>query len=428
MRKKLRILGIIISGLAAFSCEEKPNPPVVTISLTDVSRTYATAEVSVTSDGGADITAKGVCWNTTENPTTSDYKTSDGIGTEAFTSNLTQLTPNTKYYLKAYAINKVGTGYSKEVSFLSDPVSLAQLTTTDVTLITSISAVSGGNILTDGGAVITVRGVCWSKEPDPTTDDNKTTDGSGTGSFTSNLTGLITNTTYYLRAYAITSAGTSYGTLQAFTTDAFTTVGQITDIDNAVYTTIAIGNQTWMKENLKVTHYNNGDPIPDIIDDNEWWNLITGAYCDYDNNPINSTAYGRLYNWYAVTDSRNLCPSGWHVPSDTEWIELVNYLGGESVAGGKLKEQGTSHWISPNTDATNLSGFTALPAGIREKASLNSVDFSVYSFMGVYVDFWTTTESNFSFSNAWACGFMQGKVWHESNWKFESLSVRCIKD
>jgi len=423
------IILIITTAFIIYSCiKENPTPPVVTFILTDVSQTNAIVEVSITSDGSAEVTAKGVCWNTIGNPTLLDNKTSDGIGIETFTTQLFQLTPNTKYFVRAYATNKAGTSYSKEVSFTTFSISLATLLTTDVTSITATTAVSGGIILTNGGDVITSRGVCWSTEPDPTTNDNKTTDGSGIGSFTSNLTGLIANTIYWVRSYAINSAGTSYGEMQKFTTYAFTPVGQITDIDNIPYNTIAIGNQIWMKENLKVAHYNNGDPIPNVINDSVWWDLITGGYCDYDNNPVNSTTYGRLYNWYAVTDNRNLCPSGWHVPSDSEWITLINYLGGESITGGKLKEEGILHWLSPNTGANNLSGFTALPAGGRQKVSLNSVYFSQYYFLGTYTNYWTTTEFNSSFAYSWALGFIQNNVWQTAEWKFSSLSIRCIKD
>lgn len=137
----------------------------------------------------------------------------------------------------------------------------------------------------------------------------------------------------------------------------------VTDYDGNVYQTVLIGDQCWMMENLKVTHYRNGDPIPHVTDGVTWGNLTSGAYCNYNNDEGNVATYGRLYNWYAVDDSRNIAPAGWHVPSDAEWQTLVDYLGGDAVAGGKMKEAGTTHWASPNTGATNESGFTALPGG-----------------------------------------------------------------
>lgn len=141
--------------------------------------------------------------------------------------------------------------------------------------------------------------------------------------------------------------------------------GVITDIDGNIYHAVTIGTQTWMAENLKVTHYRNGDAIPNVTDSAIWFNLSSGAYCNYNNQESNSQIYGRLYNWYVIGDIRGVCPAGWHVPTWDEWCTLVNFLGGDSIAGGKLKETGTLHWAVPNTGATNTSGFTGLPGGSR---------------------------------------------------------------
>ncbi len=141
------------------------------------------------------------------------------------------------------------------------------------------------------------------------------------------------------------------------------TYGTMTDQDGNTYKTITIGTQTWMAENLKTTKYRNGDPIPNVTDISEWYHLTTGAYCDYINTPGSDVTYGKLYNWHTVADSRNIAPTGWHVPSDAEWAILIEYLGGSDVAGGKLKETGTTHWYNPTTEATNESGFTGLPGG-----------------------------------------------------------------
>jgi len=138
----------------------------------------------------------------------------------------------------------------------------------------------------------------------------------------------------------------------------------VRDIDGNLYHTITIGSQVWMLENLKVTHYRNGNPIPDVTVDSLWSYLTTGAYCNYENNPVNSTTYGRLYNFYAVNDPRKICPTGWHIPNDSDWTILASYLGGNTIAGGKLKEADVTHWQNPNV-ADNLSGFTALPGGVR---------------------------------------------------------------
>jgi uncharacterized protein (TIGR02145 family) len=172
--------------------------------------------------------------------------------------------------------------------------------------------------------------------------------------------------------------------------------GSVTDIGGNVYQTIKIGDQWWMMENLKVTHYRNGDPIPHVTDGGTWKGLSTGAYCNYGNDPGNVETYGRLYNWYAVDDSRSIAPEGWHVPTDEEWKQLEMYLGmsqGQADdtgwrgtnEGGKLKETGTTHWQSPNTGATNESGFSALPGGYR------GYDGYFYT-MGFTANFWSSTE------------------------------------
>ncbi|SVD09065.1 uncharacterized protein METZ01_LOCUS361919, partial [marine metagenome] len=145
----------------------------------------------------------------------------------------------------------------------------------------------------------------------------------------------------------------------------------VTDIDGNVYGTVQIGDQLWMAENLKVTHYSNGDEIPTGYSNSEWANLSTGAYAVYGDNESNADTYGYLYNWYAV-ETGNLAPEGWHVATDAEWTALSDYLGGSSVAGGKMKEctpgscPESEYWNSPNTGATNESGFTALPSGSRD--------------------------------------------------------------
>lgn len=137
------------------------------------------------------------------------------------------------------------------------------------------------------------------------------------------------------------------------------------DIDENIYHTVTIGTQVWMVENLKVTKYSNGEFIPNVTDNTIWAGLSTGAYCDYNNLVTNSTKYGHLYNWFVVADHRQVAPQGWHVPTDEDWITLTEYLGGESVAGGKMKDAGNANWLYPNSNATNESGFSGLPSGLR---------------------------------------------------------------
>ena len=213
-------LGLIAFSVVLHSCKkDKTTPPVLTTAEpTEIAQTTVTSGGNISSDGGEEILVAGICWSTSENPSVKDKHTNNGKELGIFTSKLTGLTANTKYYIKAYAYNKEGTGYGNEVSFITSSVVNATLTTAEVTSITSNSAKSGGNITADGGGSITVKGICWSTSHNPTTADNKTSDGTGTGTFTSDLTGLTPNTLYYIRAYAINSAGTSYGNELSFTT------------------------------------------------------------------------------------------------------------------------------------------------------------------------------------------------------------------
>ena len=188
-----------------------------------------------------------------------------------------------------------------------------------------------------------------------------------------------------------------------------------------------------MQENLKVTHYNDGSEIPNITNNGDWGGFSIGAYGDYDNNPTNSETYGRLYNWYTVDDDRGVCPEGWHVPTDEEWTILTDSLAGISVAGGKMKEciEGScpesDYWDSPNTGATNESGFTGLPAGSISRFS----GFS--SSMGNSCYFWSSSESWSSVESdstvAWNRKLRSyySKIFRAASYKNNGLSIRCLK-
>ncbi|MBU0713667.1 VCBS repeat-containing protein, partial [bacterium] len=233
--------------------------------------------------------------------------------------------------------------------------------------------------------------------------------------------GLVNGQIYYYRITAVDNAGNE----SEFSDEVFATpveTGTVTDIDGNVYRTVKIGDQWWMAENLKVTHYRNGDPIPNITDNTQWSNLSTGAYCEYDNNPANIETYGRLYNWYAADDSRNIAPEGWHVPSDAEWQTLVDYLGGSSVAGGKMKETGTEYWNSPNTGATNESCFSALPGGYR-------TNLGIYEILGSYAGFWSSTEATELSSHIRYLFDSNSEVYRGTGYDNQgAFSVRCVRD
>jgi len=390
-------------------------PVVTTAAISSITQTTAVSGGNVTNDGGSPVTERGVCWSTHTAPATTDSKITSGTGMGIFTSNITGLTGNTKYYVRAFASNDKGTGYGQELSFTSGAV-LPSVTTSDPSAASPTTGTGGGTVSSDGGSSVIVRGVCWSTSANPTTANSKTSDGAGTGTFSSNITGLTANTTYHVRAYATNSVGTAYGTDKQFTTDPLT----VNDFDGNSYHVIRIGTQLWTRENLKTTNLNDGTDITLVTSNVTWSTLTTPAYCWYNNNEVPYKAtYGALYNWYAVNTGR-LCPAGWHVSTDDEYITLENYLGGASPAGGRMKETGTAHWLAPNLGATNISEFTALPGGWR----LNTGTFESISAYGYW---WSSTELA---PNAWyrRIWYNDDKIFRDFKDEKYGMSVRCVKN
>lgn len=196
-----------------------------------------------------------------------------------------------------------------------------------------------------------------------------------------------------------------------------------TDGDYNIYPVVTIGTQIWMAANLKTTKYNDGTTIPDVTDNTTWSTNTTGAYCDYSNTPTYSNTYGRLYNWYVVasTNPKKVCPTGWHIPMDEEWTTLPTFLGGESAGGGKLKETGTAHWLSPNTDATNETGFTALPAGYRDGSG-------TFGLLGRSGFWWSSSISGTTYAWYRYLYYNSSSISGGDNDQHTGFSVRCLKD
>ena len=323
------------------------------------------------------------------------------------------------------------------------------INTAEISDVTQTTATCGGNIISDGGISIIERGVCWSTMPDPTIHMSKTSDGSGTGSFVSSVISLNPATTYFVRSYATTIDGTTYGKTLLITTLPETdtpsyilnpdlTYGTIKDIDGNVYHTITIGTQTWMAENLSVTKYRNGESIPTVTENTKWGKLSNGAQCAYSNNsePNSIAKFGRLYNFYAVSDSRNIAPQGWHVATDTEWTVLTDYLAvnlGTSTsvaqalaAKSDWKESfisGAIGYLDPDTYSSlnNSSGFSALPAGGR-------FIYGEFNNVSEYCSWWCSTQDNTS--TAWfrSLNYYSSNIGKNVYDKHFGLSVRCVKD
>ncbi len=302
---------------------------------------------------------------------------------------------------------------------------IPKLTTSDVSNIETTAATCGGTITSDGGAAVTSRGIYLSRTPGFETFDIITAEGTGTGTFSCQVSDLTPDFSYYVRAFATNNKGTAYGDTRSFKTLKVVT-DSVTDIDGNVYHVVTIGSQRWLRENLRVTRYRNGDPIPNVTGGEGWKNLTNGAYCVYDNLAINGSTYGNLYNWHALSDSRGLCPTGWHIPSDAEWDALGTLLGGNNIAGGQLKstgtlEGGTGLWFSPNTGATNSSGFTGLPGGYR----INYGNFYSLNNVGY---FWSSSDT--TNNNAWnyVLDANNEALTRNFNFKTNGFSIRCCKD
>ncbi len=411
-----------------FSISTGGVPVLSTNTISTITFTTAVSGGNVTNDGGSSVTVRGVVWSTTSNPTINlSTKTTDGNGSGIFNSNIIGLNANTTYYLRAYATNSNGTGYGNEQIFITNNYSIPTITTTAVSSIGTSTAISGGDISSDGGLPVTSRGVVWSTSSSPTIALNtKTVDGSGTGLFTSNLIGLTANTTYYIRAYATNSVGTAYGSEIGFTT-----------INVINLPSVTICNQIWTTKNLDVTTYRNGDAIPQVTDPTQWGNLTTGAWCYYNNDAANGAVYGKLYNWYAVNDPRGLAPAGWHVPSDAEWNSLVKCLDPNAdttlnypdslsaTAGGAMKEVGLMHWLSPNAGATNSSGFTGLPGGDRT----TGIYFQAKGYTAVW---WSSTDLSSvvgqQYSRYYYLTTFNSNIARDFGDYYNGFYIRCLKD
>ena len=531
------IVLLIISIFFIHSCRKDELPVLTTAYISDITPYSANCGGTIITEGSGPVIAKGVCWATTENPTTENDITYADPGTGTFSCIIQGLSPGTLYHVRAFATNTKGTSYGNDVSFTS-LADIPFISLTGVSDITQTTATASGNVGDEHGASVTARGACWSTMPFPLISDPHTIDGSGTGSFTSKLTSLNPGTEYYLRAYATNITGTAYSDAIKFTTSivhytftisissitttsavinttitsdgdasdykrginfqrhgsleyfrcemnipngsgfgsftnyvsglvpeghyevkaflltipdsyypvcggyqTFTTLplpilfnpaltyGTMSDIDGNIYKTILIGTQTWMAENLKTMKYNDGSAIPNVTDNAEWSLLTSGGYSENCNVPSSSDIYGKIYNWYAVNTNK-LCPSGWHVPSNIEWDNLSGYLVNDENIGLKLKEAGKDHWESDL--GTNESGFTAIPGQFRD-ANGKILDLTEWTYWDFFKTrrtgafFWSGSENDVL--NAWSRSVGNNGVFAKTSAdKNFGYSVRCIKN
>jgi len=416
--------GTAYGSQVQFTTSAGQTPTVTTTNITNITTTTATGGGNVTAQGTTAVTARGVCWSTTQNPTITNSHTSNGTGTGVFTSNLTGLSPETIYYVRAYATNTAGTAYGNQVQFTSDAGSMPTVTTATITDITETTATGGGNVTAQGTTAVTARGVCWSTSTNPTIAGNHTTNSSGTGSFISNLTGLSPTTTYYVRAYATNTAGTAYGNQVNFTTltAGFTcgstitknhVAGSVAPVTKTVtYSTVTnIPGETskcWITSNLGSDHQ--ATAVDDATEASAGWywqfNRKQGYKHDGSTRTPNTTWISSISDYSDWTWANDPCTlllgTGWRIPTRTEWTNV----------------DASGNW-------TNWNGPWNSGLKLHAAGHLSFSDGSLLN-RGSFGNYWSSTQS--SATNGWYLAFYSGISAVNGNGKAYGFSLRCLRD
>ena len=419
-----------------FACkkfEPKRIVRIETVSVAKIAYSSCTALGSIIDVGENGITQHGFCWSTSQNPTLADSKKELGpiSSPGEYSASLTELSPGTKYYIKAFARSHDEEYYGDQKSFVTLAPGEPTVITTAVHNITQNSAQCGGEVIDDGGAELKMKGACWSTVTEPTIADNCTEDGAGMGLFVSDLTGLEPGTTYYVRAYATNTIGTSYGEEISFDTE-LPESGVFNDPrDDREYNWVRMGEQIWMRENLAY--------LPEVS--TGITSIANPCYYVYDYGGSNVTeakatdnykTYGVLYNWPAAAEA---CPNGWHLPSDDEWKQLEMFLGmseddvnNTGFRGPDIGSQMSQYsflWDDgalENDPAFGSTEFVALPGGY--------LSYLYFQFRTVGSDgyWWSMTE--FDTNNSWrrSINYDNTGVQRDDIYKANGLSVRCVRD
>lgn len=393
-------------------------PVISVVEVTNITQSSALITCTIEGNGGGRILVSGVCWSDqNKEPTIDDNVTKDGFIEGEFTSFIGNLEIVKTYYVRPYAQNAKGIAYGTMIEFTTTSP-LAVIHTGVVGEITQTSAtVSVG--ISEYAFTVSERGVVWTSEQNnPTIEDSKTVALESTDEFKVFLSNLDPGVVYKVRAYAINPGGVAYGNTLSFTTKAPT----VTDIDGNEYTILKIGEQTWMGENLRVKRYRNGEPIERVSLASDWA-TESPKYGVYGNIDAVAEVAGNFYNWFAATDPRNIAPEGWRVPTEADWTKLVNYLGGDAVAGGKLKSNSTTpaFWQNPNTGATNSSGFGAIGGGV---AGANNLGANLY-IQGIY---WSRSDVNPNTGLVRILEHNHAQAIYSGANKKNGYSIRLIKD
>lgn len=418
---------IIIIVISVFiECRKKEEVPIVTTNaISDITATSATSGGDITSDGSSNVITRGVCWSTETSPTIANNKTIDGFGEGGFSSSLTPLRGATNYYVRSYASNRAGTGYGPEISFttIGQPPSPGAMPATNISATSAtLNAAVNANFLS---TAVTFEYGSSTNYGDTIPANQSPIAGGTDTNVNADIKGLTPATFYHYRVKTVNQLGTTYGDDLTFNT-------KLTDVDGNNYNTVTIGSQVWMKENLKTTKYRNGDLIGTTAQATLDITTETSPKYQWAHTIID---YGRLYTYYTITDSRNVCPAGWHIPTDGEWTTLTDYLSNNGYGfGGNMNYiakslAATSGWtqdpvagdVGNDQGSNNSSGFTGLPGGGRYSSG-------VMNFVTYHGIWWSSTESSAAHAYFRCIGYIPAAVFRGEFSESYGLSVRCLRD
>jgi uncharacterized protein (TIGR02145 family) len=420
--KRISVLFLLLFTRCSSSDPDVIPPTITTDVPTDITLSSATVGGTIESSQPDLITTKGVCWSRNPQPVLDNLssKTENGPGAGSFTATLTGLNIN-KYFVRAYAKAKDKVFYGNEVE-LDIGALVPSLLSVKKAIIGTESVEMETTVTYTHSLPITERGITWSTSSNPSVTSGTRVLDNGTGLvYTSLITGLTPYKNYYVRPYAKTELGTFYGNTEQIIILPPVTVGSVTDIDGNVYETTEVNGKVWMAENLKVTRYNDGTPITLSGSQDQFKSITVGSYIPYGNNSGNLDQYGYLYNGHVVASDKNVCMTGWHLPSPGEWSQLATNLGGFDVAGGRMKDP-LGPWVTPNNGATNESGFSAVPGGSYCRVCLSNT--GIFADQGTDGYYWSSSPGTFYYVTNDRTSLRTLSTGNVN----DGLSVRCVKD